>query len=71
MKPWWNELDRLLRGEVTRPSALRWGGIELHVGRLAAMSVALGLISPVDLAGLEELDSQNAGAVAKLMKGEG
>ncbi|MBI2924627.1 MAG: hypothetical protein HYY24_02860 [Verrucomicrobia bacterium] len=44
MKEWLHELDRLLRGEATRPSALREGKIEVHAGGLLVLLVALGLI---------------------------
>jgi hypothetical protein len=38
------ELDRILRGEATRPSAVRWGMIDLPVGRLSGVIVLLGLL---------------------------
>src|SRR5262249_29701435 len=38
------ELDRILRGEATRPSAVRWGMIDLPVGRLSWVIVLLGLL---------------------------
>jgi len=44
MGKWLGDLDRILRGEATRPSALRAGTIELPVGRLGAMIVVLGLV---------------------------
>src|SRR5437870_1795598 len=38
------ELDRILRGEATRPSAMRAGTIELPVGQLAGLLIVLGLM---------------------------
>jgi hypothetical protein len=38
------ELDRILRGELTRVSSLRKGGIELSPGRLSQIIVILGMI---------------------------
>jgi hypothetical protein len=39
-----NDLDRILRGEATRPSALRWGTIELPAGRLVPVIAGLGIV---------------------------
>lgn len=40
----WIELDRLLRGEATRLSALRTGAIEVPMGGLATVIMALGVV---------------------------
>lgn len=39
---WFAELDRLLRGEATRPSALQRGGVEVPVGGLTVVGTLLG-----------------------------
>ncbi len=44
MRGSFGELDRILRGEATRPSALRRGSIELPAGRLAGLIVVLGFV---------------------------
>jgi hypothetical protein len=44
MVTWWKELDRLLRGESTRLSALRQGTIEVPAGGLSIVIMILGLI---------------------------
>jgi hypothetical protein len=49
----WNrlrELDRLLRGEATAQSALKQGTIEVHVGGLAGVIAALGVVYGVCMA---------------------
>lgn len=38
------QLDRILRGEATRPSALRGGTVEVPAGGLSVVIVALGMI---------------------------
>lgn len=38
------ELDRILRGELTRVSSLRRGGIDVSPGRLSVIIVVLGMI---------------------------
>ncbi len=38
------ELDRILRGELTRVSSLRRGGIDVSPGRLSLIIVVLGMI---------------------------
>jgi hypothetical protein len=43
MRQWFKDLDGLLRGELTRLPALKAGRIELPAGRLAAVTVLLGL----------------------------
>jgi hypothetical protein len=43
MRRWLADLDRLLRGEATRPSALRAGTIAVSGRGLAVIAVALGL----------------------------
>ncbi len=44
MKTWWKDLDRILRGEATRPSGLRRGTIEVRVGGLAVVLVVLAMV---------------------------
>jgi len=41
---WLRELDRLLRGDATRPAALRRGTIEVPIDGLAMMILLLGLL---------------------------
>jgi hypothetical protein len=42
---WLTQLDRLLRGELTRPSALRTGSLDIPVGGLVVVGILLGLIA--------------------------
>lgn len=42
MRGWWTDLDRILRGEATRPEALRRGTIVVPVGGLTVVLVVLG-----------------------------
>ena len=42
MRAWLIELDRVLRGDATRPAALRSGAPEVSSGRLAAIGILLG-----------------------------
>ena len=44
MVRWWRDLDRILRGEVTRPSDLRRGGVDVPAGGLSIVLVVLGMI---------------------------
>ncbi|HEV8606464.1 MAG TPA: hypothetical protein VGQ99_13910 [Tepidisphaeraceae bacterium] len=44
MRHWFKQLDRILRGEATRLSALRAGTIDLSVGGLSAVLLILGLL---------------------------
>lgn len=44
MGTWWKDLDRILRGEATRLSALRRGTIEVRLGGLAVVLVILAMI---------------------------
>jgi hypothetical protein len=44
MGRWWRDLDRILRGEATRISALRRGRVEVNVGGLALVLAALGVL---------------------------
>jgi len=44
MLKWLAQLDRLLRGETTRPESLRDGQIEIAAGGLAILIVVLGMI---------------------------
>jgi hypothetical protein len=44
MLGWLNHLDRLLRGEATRPEELREGRIHIDAGGMAIMIVLLGMI---------------------------
>ena len=39
-----SELDRILRGELTKVSSLRRGGIEVSPGRLSVIIVVLGMV---------------------------
>ena len=41
---WFSELDLLLRGELTRVSSLRSGGLELNPGRLSLVIILLAMI---------------------------
>jgi hypothetical protein len=41
---WFSELDSLLRGDLTRVSSLRSGGLELHPARLSVIIVVLAMI---------------------------
>ena len=41
---WFTELDRLLRGELTRVSSLQRGGLDISPGRLGALIVVLAMI---------------------------
>lgn len=40
---WLGELDSLLRGELTRVSSLRRGGLELNPARLSVVIVVLAM----------------------------
>lgn len=44
MMRWLSHLDRLLRGDTTRPDAIRDGNLPLEAGGLAVLIVALGAI---------------------------
>jgi hypothetical protein len=44
MRAWFSHLDRLLRGETTRPELLREGTLDIRAGGLAAMVVLLGVV---------------------------
>jgi hypothetical protein len=44
MLGWLNDLDRLLRGESTRPEQLRQGRLQIDAGGMALMIVLLGMI---------------------------
>lgn len=44
MLHWFRQLDRILRGEATRPSALKAGTIDLSVGGLVMVLIILGLL---------------------------
>jgi hypothetical protein len=44
MLGWLNHLDRLLRGEATRPADLREGRLQIDAGGMAIMIVLLGMI---------------------------
>ena len=44
MGRWWRDLDRILRGEATRPEALGRGTIEVPVGGLSLILILLGMI---------------------------
>jgi hypothetical protein len=41
---WLRELDRVLRGDATRPSALRTGTVEIPVAGLSVVILALGML---------------------------
>ncbi len=43
MGRWWNDLDRILRGEATRPGDLKRGSIQVSVGGLAVVLVVLAM----------------------------
>ena len=43
MRRWWKDLDRILRGEATRPGDLRRGSIEVRAGGLAVVLVLLAM----------------------------
>jgi hypothetical protein len=43
MGKWWKDLDRVLRGDATRPSALGRGTIDVPVGGLSVVLVVLGM----------------------------
>ena len=43
MGTWWKELDRILRGDATRLSALSRGKIEIPVGGLSIVLILLGM----------------------------
>jgi hypothetical protein len=43
MGRWWNDLDRILRGDATRVSSLGRGSIEVPIGGLAVVLVVLGM----------------------------
>jgi hypothetical protein len=44
MLRWLSHLDRLLRGEATRPDAIRDGSLQFRAGELAMLIVLLGAI---------------------------
>lgn len=44
MRTWWKDLDRILRGEATRHSALRRGTIEIPVGGISLVLVILAML---------------------------
>ena len=41
---WFGELDRLLRGDLTRVSSLRSGGLDISATRLSVIIVGLAMI---------------------------
>lgn len=43
MGKWWKDLDRVLRGDATRPSSLGRGTIDVPVGGLSVVLVVLGM----------------------------
>jgi hypothetical protein len=45
MRTWWTSLDRILRGEATRLSALRRGTIEIPVGGISVVLILLAMVS--------------------------
>jgi hypothetical protein len=44
MRRWWKDLDRILRGEATRLSALRRGTVEVPVAGLSMILVVLAMV---------------------------
>ncbi len=44
MRTWWTGLDRILRGEATRPSALERGTIEIPIGGISGVLVVLAML---------------------------
>ncbi|MFN0055627.1 MAG: hypothetical protein ACKV0T_26055 [Planctomycetales bacterium] len=44
---WFQQLDRILRGDATRPDSLREGRIDVPLGGLSVVLVVLGLITGV------------------------
>lgn len=44
MGGWWKNLDRILRGEATRPSMLARGTIDVSVGGLVAVLIILAMV---------------------------
>lgn len=44
MRMWWKDLDRILRGEATRLSALRRGTIEVRLGGLSIVLAILAML---------------------------
>jgi hypothetical protein len=44
MTQWFRQLDRLLRGEITRPEALREGNLDVPVAGLATVAIILGML---------------------------
>ena len=45
MRAWFGDLDRILRGEATRPARMRRGTIEVRVGGLFVVLVLLAMVS--------------------------
>jgi hypothetical protein len=43
MRTWWRDLDRILRGEATRLSALRGGTIDVPAGGLTVLLIGLAM----------------------------
>lgn len=50
MRTWLKELDRILRGDATRLSALKTGNIEFPVGGLTFVIIVLGMVQGICMA---------------------
>jgi len=44
MLDWFKQLDRLLRGDATRPELLRQGSVDIPLGPITVISILLGII---------------------------
>jgi hypothetical protein len=44
MTSWWSDLDRILRGEATRPSALRTRAVDVNAGGLSMVLIVLAML---------------------------
>jgi hypothetical protein len=63
---WLRELDLLLRGDLTRVSSLRRGGLELNSGRLSLIIIVLAMIYGVCMGTFAVFRSQGADPVQML-----
>ena len=63
---WFKELDLLLRGDLTRVSSLRRGGLEVNSGRLSLIIIVLAMIYGVCMGTFAVFRSQGADPVQML-----
>ncbi len=63
---WFKELDLILRGDLTRVSSLRRGGLEVNSGRLSLIIIVLAMIYGVCMGTFAVFRSQGADPVQML-----